>query len=293
MSIAILFESHEWSTFALVEKIRDLEPEIEVQLYDLEREEGIEEILSKDLLVNRIFASAYFRGHGLSLEKVKRILELAKASETVLLNSYEAHFYEIDKHYTARVMAQEGLSVPKVFGCFKSEQGEGHLQIEFPCIIKPNCGGRTTDTHVVNNQDQLTELWSQLNPEIYYLAEAYITPKAGFITRIELINGQCVQILKKTLTPDGLAAYHLGSEFYPYHDCPLEVQKLARHTMSVLSIEMGSLDIIEAAEGSYIIDVNSVSNTSEDCIAVFDFDLLAEMAKYITRKHKLIEEVSR
>ena len=44
-------------------------------------------------------------------------------------------------------------------------------------------------------------------------------------------------------------------------------------------------DIIENHNGFYIIDINSVSNASEDNIEMFDFDLIKETAAHAVKRY--------
>lgn len=286
MSIGILYESNEWSTFSFFEYLTRMLPEVKIKLYNLETDVDIEAILAHELIVNRIFASAYLRGHKKSLFTVKKILELAKKSGKVILNSYEAHFYEIDKYLASRVLHKHGLSVPEIYGCFRGRRNLKGINFSYPLIIKPNCGGRTIDTHVVYTEEQLKFLQRKLKPDIYYIAQAYIKPPGNFITRIEYIGGRPVQVLKKMLTVDGLATYNLGSKFYAYPECPASVLEKAKTALELLNIEMGSLDIIETQSDAYLIDVNAVSNTSEDFAQAFDFDLMKETANHVASRYK-------
>lgn len=290
MSIAILFESHEWSSFALEKNIRRYLPDVPVNMYDLENAVDEEQILENDLIVSRIFASAQFRGHDASLQKVISILNEAEDRGIALLNSRAAHFCEINKHLTAQILNTYGFSAPKVFGCRYPRHGYHDLHPEFPLIIKPNCGGRATDTYIVWQAEYLPATWQLLDPDIEFVIESYIKPKDNYVTRIEVIGGECVQILKKMLTDSGLAAYHLGSRFTNYIDCPQEVQQLAINTMKCLDIQMGSLDIIESADGNYVIDVNSVSNYEEENVAMFGFDLIDATAQFIAKTYQTLKK---
>ena len=58
--------------------------------------------------------------------------------------------------------------------------------------------------------------------------------------------------------------------------------------MDLLQIEAGSMDIIENHSGFYIIDINSVSNASEDNIEMFDFDLIKETATHAVKRYREI-----
>lgn len=281
MSIAILFESHEWSSFALYDKLAQYVDKTQIQLYDLQTEVADTAILQNDLIVSRIFASSQFRGHQRALERAASLLLQGEKLGKRLINSAAAHFYEIDKSRTASVLTQHKLPTPKVFGLGSPKDSISNFDIAFPLIIKPNCGGRTTDTHVVTDIEALQRLWSKLNPDVMFILEEYITPKDNTITRVEVIDGQCVQILKKSLTDTGLAAYHLGSTYTDYSHCSEAIKALALKTMDILTIEMGSIDIIESADGPFVIDVNSVSNYAEENIEQFRYDLIDAYAQYI------------
>lgn len=286
MSIAILFESHEWSSFALADGVRKYLPDVEVTLYDLETAVSEEKILTNDLIVSRIFASAQFRSHDASLQKVISILNEAEDRGIPLLNSRAAHFYEINKQLAAQVLNTYNIPAPKVYACLYPRQGFNGLKIDYPAIVKPNCGGRSTDTYVIKKPEDLPSTWQLLDPDVEFLIESYIPPKDGYVTRIEVIGGQCVQLLKKSVTDAGIAAYHLGSRFVDYSDCPAEVQKLALDAVNCLDIQMGSLDIIEGENGNYVIDVNSVSNYAEENIEMFGFDLIDACAQFIAKTYQ-------
>jgi ribosomal protein S6--L-glutamate ligase len=64
-----------------------------------------------------------------------------------------------------------------------------------------------------------------------------------------------------------------------------EIKDTAVRAMDCLKIEAGSMDIIENKTGYYIIDVNSVSNASEDNTEMFGFDLMKETAAYAVKRH--------
>ena len=52
----------------------------------------------------------------------------------------------------------------------------------------------------------------------------------------------------------------------------------------MLSIELGSFDVIEGARGPCLIDANSVSNVSEDCTELLGMDLMRAHAEAVARR---------
>lgn len=294
MSIKLLYESEEWSTYALQGRIR--EQGIPCQLVCMEDEIAEEQFSDCDLVVSRVFASAQFRGHERSLERMPGLIAYLKEQQIPMLNPYQAHFYEVSKELSTRVLKEHGFPVPEVYGTFQNRAGAGPEDIfsslpagiRYPCIVKPNCGGRTTCTYIIQNEKELKETLPGI-PGIEMLVEEYIEPIHGFLTRIEVIGGVCRLIVKRSVTENGLSAYHLGSEYQDYPDCSQKIREAAQKAMDLLEIRFGSLDIIEGREGFAIIDVNAVSNASEDNTEMFRFDLMKETAQYIAQEYRALK----
>ena len=74
-----------------------------------------------------------------------------------MVNPYRAHFYEINKELSTNTLRENGISVPEVYGTFHKES-VWKLSLKYPCIIKPNCGGRTTCTYIIQDRHELEEI---------------------------------------------------------------------------------------------------------------------------------------
>lgn len=291
MGIRLLYESEEWSTYALQRRIE--EQGISCQLVCMEDEVSQEQFSDCSLVVNRVFASAQFRGHERSLEQMPELIAYLGEKQIPMLNPGQAHFYEINKALSARILKKHGLPAPEIYGIFQNRNGTGaetvlnalSAGIKYPCIVKPNCGGRTTYTYIIHNEKEFQDALSEI-PDIEMIVEEYIEPVHGYLTRIEVIGGECRLIVKRSVTENGLSAYHLGSKYQDYPDCPHQIQEAAKEAMRILEIRFGSLDIIESRDGFSIIDVNAVSNVSEDNTEMFHFDLMEETAKYIAQQYR-------
>lgn len=295
MGVIVLYESEEWSTYALQSRIQ--EQGIPCRLVCME--DGIfwDQFSDGDLVVNRVFASAQFRGHGRSLSRMPELIAYLKEKQIPMLNPYQAHFYETSKDLSTRILHEHGLPVPKVYGTFQKRQGDEPEDvfkalpagIEYPCIVKPNCGGRTTYTYIIHSRKELEDALLQI-PAMEMIVEEYLEPVHGFLTRIEVIGGECRLIVKRSVTENGLSAYHLGSKYQDYPECPQQIREAAVEAMRILDIRFGSLDVIEGDSRFAIIDVNAVSNASEDNTEMFHFDLMKEIAKYIAQQYTLLSE---
>lgn len=287
--VGILYESEEWSSYALEDQARACG--LPAFLVNLEREDDLEVLADCGLVVNRVFASAWHRGHRRSLERMPELFAWLKERNIPVINPPAAHFYEIDKDLTTRTLLAHGLPAPQVYGVFRPCEAL-RADLPFPCILKPNCGGRTTHTHIVRNRRELARAMAA-TPDMPMLAEEYLPSSHGFVTRIEIIGGECRLILQRGVVAGGLSAYHLGSPYAPYPDCPERVRRAALDALRLLEVDMGSLDIIENERGCFIIDVNAVSNASEDNTSMFSFDLMRETARYVARRYAVLREERR
>ncbi|WP_195267431.1 ATP-grasp domain-containing protein [Eubacterium sp. 1001713B170207_170306_E7] len=284
--LGILYESEEWSSHKLLAEIQSFG--VEARLINLEEDNAVASINGCDLLVSRVFASAQFRQHQRSLERMPKVIRQAAHKGIPMINPPQAHFYETSKALSTAFLKWKGIAVPDVYGVFFPEEADP-ASFSYPCVVKPDCGGRTTCTYIVHDAGELTEAMAQ-TPAIRMIAEEYIPPVHGYITRVEVIGGECRLILKRSVTADGLSAYHLGSVYTHYTDCPEKVRQTAVRVLSLLDIEFGSLDIIETEKNFYIIDVNAVSNASEDNTVMFGFDLMRETAAYIVKRYREMEK---
>lgn len=283
--IGVLYESDEWSDHKLATELANCG--VPACLVNVEEPACEERALACDMLVSRVFASAQFRGHTASLERMPRIAAAAEARGIPLVNPGRAHFFECDKRLAAARLAATGLVTPAVRACGPAGSLDPEALV-YPCVIKPNCGGRTTCTAIVRDADEARAFLDGA-PAIDFIAEEYVKPVHGFLTRIEVVNGVCALILKRSIAANGLSAYRFGSTYAAYDNCPLDVVDAAMRASRELSIELGSFDVIECGRGPCIIDANSVSNVSPDCTDLFDFDLMKAHAGAIARRYRALE----
>lgn len=304
--IGVLYESGEWSDYKLAAEFA--EAGCEVRMIDLALADASDEragaalvgaALECDLLVSRVFASAVFRRHGYAHKLMARIADAAQRRGVPMVNPPRAHFFEIDKQRAVGELAQAGIDVPRVQACgtpaelaslvgasseYAADEASELQALRYPCIIKPNCGGRTTYTAVART-DEEARAFLDGAPDFEFIVEDYLLPERGFITRIELVDGACALAVKRSVVDGGLSAYHLGSTYELYRDLPAPVRATAEAAGRALSIEFGSFDIIEAGGRAFVIDANSVSNVSPDNTATFGgFDLMREYARAIARR---------
>ncbi len=282
--VGILYESGEWSDFKLRDEVAAaLGSEGEAVLVNMEEPGCIQEALGCSLLVSRVFASARFRGHSASHRTMELLIPAAEQAAIPLLNPGRAHGFEVDKQAATEALGRAGLAVPAIFA--RGLPAALNPQaLPYPCIVKPNCGGRTTATAILADSTQAARFLAEA-PAIEFIAEEYIQPAGDFITRVEVVDGAVPLIVKRSVAEGGLSAYHLGSRYSIYRPHPAAIEALALKAAAALDFAFGSFDIIEAADGTpFFIDANSVSNVSEDCTQTFGLDLMAAYGRAIARR---------
>lgn len=320
-TIGILYESDEWSDHKLARELRNALAEkgceADVVTIDMERPDAIGLALACDLLISRVFASARFRGHEASLVRMEELLPAVAPASIPMLNCGSAHSFEVSKQASTAALSDAGLAVPQVFACAEaSDIDPGTLP--YPCIIKPDCGGRTTLTEILRDASQASAFIEKVQqcterpndgytatpddehdsalPETSaaslcptgshskFIVEEYIEPELGFLTRIEIVDGRVALVVKRSIAESGLSGYHEGSAYASYDDCPPELVAEAEQAAHALGFDFGSFDVIECARGRFFIDANSVSNVSEDCTELLGCDLMALHARAMAKR---------
>lgn len=291
MSIGILFESDEWSDYKLADELRSALSEIgsnaSVIMIDMEDPDSIVRALECQLLISRVFASSRFRGHEASLQNMDGLIEELESAKIPMINDAQAHRFEIDKKASTLALQEIGIQVPKISAC-----GTPHelkmTSFDYPSIIKPNCGGRSECTSILHNDAEKEKFLTEA-PDIEFIVEEFIEPSLGFLTRIEIIDGDAGLIVKRSVAQNGLSGYHHGSTYEPYDDCREELEDSACKAAQALGFLFGSFDVIETLKGDFFIDANSVSNVSEDCTELLGMDLMRVYAERIADIAREIE----
>lgn len=267
-----------------------------VRMINMEEADAVEQAMACDLLVSRVFASAAFRGHDHAHRAMEKLIVLVDGEGIPLINPGHAHHFEIDKRLATETLRAAGISTPTIIAWgtpaklgattdVAAPDQPTPEQWPYPCIIKPNCGGRTTHTAVLHSPAD-ARAFLNTAPDLAFIVEPYIEAAGGFLTRIEVVDGRIALVVKRSVAASGLSSYHEGSTYELYPDCPAAVTDSVRKAASILDIQFGSFDVIEAAEGNFIIDANSVSNVSEDCTELFDFDLMAAYAQALAARYR-------
>ncbi|MEI3376668.1 MAG: hypothetical protein V8R08_02315 [Coriobacteriales bacterium] len=282
-NIAVLYESDEWSDHKLAAELAHSFPGACVEMIDMTVPDAVERALSCDLLVNRVFASALFRGHEDAHRNMARLIDELEQDDAGLVNPAAAHFYEIDKVCALDALDHVGIAVPLLHA--RGKYGALDVAaVEYPAIVKPVCGGRTTHTSIVETPEEL-EAHLAASPDMEFMVQRYVRPERGFITRVEVVVGKPLFAVKRSVAHNGLSAYRFGSTYEMYDDCPAAILEDVTKAAAELDFFFGSFDIVESGDGAFFIDANSVSNVSEDCTELFGVDLMRCYAEALANRY--------
>jgi ribosomal protein S6--L-glutamate ligase len=276
MTVALLYESHEWSNKTLHALLEG--KGIEIEMIDVERD-GIVDLSGYKLIINRVFPSACLRGNNQAFSNTVEMLRKIRGMAIKQVNSEEAFIYDFDKNATMKNLGGIGIPTPKCLNYFSESS------IEYPCIVKPVTGGRSLDTEIIDCEKRLKAFFSTREPSKFVIQE-YHEPVKGFTTRIEIVGSDFISIFKRSLGDGNIGSYNRGSMYIPYPDCPDEIVNACRESLKILEMEMASFDVIETNDNFYVIDVNPTSNFAEENIETFGYNLMAMMANHIVGVYK-------
>jgi len=284
MSIGILYESVEWSNKQLAKLLN--KSRIKTELINLEENAiNIDSILKHKLIVNRIFPSSIFRGYKRSYKLAVSILRIVDDNNIPMINSYRSYQYDCSKISTSYTLYNNNLPAPQIYAFFQGSVNINNYQISYPCVLKPDSGGRSNYTYIMKNNKDLKKAIGEI-PDVPFIIQEYIYPDKKYTTRIEIVGEKVMAVLKRYMGKGNISGYHFGSKYEDYNNCPEAILKASKEALKYLNIDMGSLDIIETnSKEFYIIDVNSTSNFSEDNVEMLGFDPIEIMADYILKKY--------
>lgn len=285
MSIGIFYESDEWSNNRLGECFDQLGVETEM-IYTEVLEVDLNGSFPHSLYVNRVFPSAEMRGNVNSIEKMHHLLNHFKQFGIRVVNSYEAFQYDCSKWKTYLVLKEHGFLLPEtVF--FDGESGLSieETSLRYPLVDKRDCGGRSFDMHIIHKPENMFDFKKNMS-RIHWVFQAFIEPVKGYTTRVEVVGGKIMTVLKRFMGKRGISSYSAGSTYEVYEDCPSGILDDSIAALDILHIEMGSLDFIEDEKGrAFLIDVNATSNFTPDYIPLLGFDPIEKMAEYVVNKY--------
>lgn len=299
--IAIVYESNEWSNQYLRDYLEDRNCPVmyvDFENYPAGNSRLIGDFAQVGLVVNRLFPSSFYRGHPNTYNRGTKFLADLDSLGIPMVNSFASHVLDFDKRLTGRKLTEAGISNPEIHYCGTDLRHVcGHLaeRIKYPCVVKPNCGGRTSYTYIVKDSRHLADTAAKL-PDIEFIVQEYVRPVQQCIHRVEIFSPgeeqETITAFKRSIDEEGLSAYSRGA-IYEKILSPAELDgfvPLCRRLSLLLDLKMASFDLIASETGEFkVIDVNSTANYAEPDINTFGYNPVAKMGEVIIREYEKIK----
>lgn len=302
--IYVLYENKDW----LPPLIHALEKQ-EIPFTPLFTKDDAIDIASappKGVYINRMSPSSHTRGNQKGVSYTKEFLWLLEMNDLPVINGSSSFALELSKARQHAALEAFGIRTPKTVAVIGTEGLiEASKQFDPPFITKHNQGGKGLGVQLFHShaafEQSMKENGFVSSPDNINLIQQYITPKAPFITRIEIVNGRFQYALKSS-TEGGFElcpadACNIDDAFCPVGseaqsdrfglrrdidaEHPLVQQYIAfckKHKIDVAGIEF-----VEDKFGTtYTYDINCTTNYNanvESESGVHGMDAIAKLAK--------------
>jgi len=270
------------------------------------------DVLSREkkyaLLFNRMSASAALRGHERAIFYTRDFLAYVESTGTRVINGREAFVIETSKAAQLLLLHSLGIPSPRSHVINRLEEAErAAAEIGFPCLIKPNIGGRGAGIVRVNSAAELKEAIASgqvtLGVDHTALVQEFVPARDGHITRVETLGGKFLYAMKVFTTGenfnlcpaeicqtenaavclvDGPTAGLKIESYQPPGDIIATVESIVRAS----GIDVGGVEYVtdERDGRALFYDINALSNFVADAPRILGFDPHARLVDYLEQE---------
>lgn len=239
------------------------------------------------IFYNRMSASSHTRNHRFSIELAESILGWLELHNRRVINDRRALTLEVRKTDQLLALRKYGFDAPYSIMANNPAsllQAAKNLR-QTPFIVKPNRGGKGLGVKLYTTLAQLEQdIASQQLPETLdgvWIAQQYVKPVDGRITRVELIGGKFYYAVSVD-TANGFElcpadACNIGDAFCPADQAqetenadekfqvlsPYQNPDISRYEdfFKAVGIEIGAMEYALGEDGKrYIYDINTNTN---------------------------------
>ena len=260
------------------------------------------------LLFNRMSASAALRGHERAIFYTRDFLAYVESTGTRVINGREAFAIETSKAAQLSLLHSLGIPFPRSRIINSLEEAErAAAEIGFPCLIKPNIGGRGAGIVRVNSAAELKEAIASgqvaLGVDHTALVQEFVPARAGHITRVETLGGKFLYGMKVFTTGENFnlcpaeicqtenAAACLvdgpkaGLKIEPYQP-PVDIVATVESIVRASTIDVGGVEYVTDERDGRVLfyDINALSNFVADAPRILGFDPHARLVDYLEQE---------
>lgn len=244
-----------------------------------------------DLVVNRMSASASWRGHGAGQFAVAELLALLEGRGVEVVNGSAAYAIEISKIRQAAAFRRAGVRSPATVAVNARELlPEAARSVGYPLFVKPNCGGAGHGVRRFASEAELVGAMAGLEAGVDHLFLVQAAAPVGELIRIEVLGGE---VLYAVRVERGEGQYGLcpadscgnGVRFAPVQ-LPLALEREALAVARAARLDLGGVEcFVDARTGEAVFyDINALSNFVANARELLGFCPTARLVDYLERR---------
>jgi D-alanine-D-alanine ligase-like ATP-grasp enzyme len=266
------------------------------------------------LVVNRVSASSYLRGHASAIFHARGYLEHLERLGVPVVNGTRAFALDTSKARQATLLAGLGLPSPRSRVVNHVDQIEpAAAELEYPIIVKPNLGGSGALMQRFRSGRDLREalatgaLDGVLGLDNTAIVQEFHPPVGGSIVRVEALDGRFLYAIRIQTDPDQ------GFNICPADICQVDAATLessaadgsAKRSLQIAvasppgwvvqavlqifktaGVDIGGVEYLESERDGqiYFYDINSLSNFVTDAPNLLGFDPTARFVDFIAHR---------
>lgn len=328
LPIGIYYEHPDWfrPLFAELDRRGTPYARLDASCHNYDASSGAREFA---LVLNRMSASAYLRGHGNAVFYTRGYLAHLERNGVRVVNGVEAFAVETSKALQLSLLASLGLPFPRTRVVnHASALTEAARGLAFPVVVKPNIGGRGAGIVRYDSAEALARAVEagqiDLGIDSTALVQEYVPARGGHIVRVETLAGKFLYALK--VFPTGESFNLCPAEMCQIEDdagatddagvsaigemCladapkaglvveaytpPPEMIEAVERIVAAARIDVGGIEYLtDDRDGARLFyDINALSNFVADAPRVVGFEPHARLVDYLEKEAGLCATVT-
>lgn len=265
------------------------------------------------LVFNRMSPSAYLRNGAQGIFYTLGYLKQLETFGTKVINGYQAFQYETSKAMQLTLLQKLGLKYPRARVINHSTRLlEAAQGLQFPIVVKANIGGSGAGITRYDSQEVLQKDLAaggiEFGIDHTALVQEYITPRGGYITRVETLGGKYLYAIKVyttgesfNLCPADICQTSDGKELVR-NACALDAPKnglkveaftpspsvihAVEQIVQSAGIDVGGVEYMtdDRTGDTLYYDVNALSNFVADAVNVIGFNPHEKLVDFLEEK---------
>jgi glutathione synthase/RimK-type ligase-like ATP-grasp enzyme len=241
-----------------------------VELFDIRRVE-IEELISYDLLFNRVYSSVASRDFK-SLNKTLNILKELEGRGVRCVNSSVASYADYSKYELFLLLSAHGVfTPPSIFlgsrKDIKKISKRAISEFGFPIVVKRNCGGKSYEVTRVYSLEEMVSTINRMfdtakaqNYKGGFIIQKYIQAIRPHDCRIGIVEGKFLfaysrSFVARNSEDSWIASTSGGSKESLFNPTDEEIEE-AKKAKKAINAGYGESDVIMTKDGPCVIEVN-------------------------------------